>query len=102
MLKSIILKIYGKMSNIENEEMSRTNELIKISNQLLEENQYLRLGVQNVLGNSIIKEITYVVENKGNDKNNIPVKKKRNPTQINFDFLEKELIENKSEENLVT
>ena len=70
--------------------------------QLLKENEYLRKGMQSVLGNSLNKEFLNN-ENKPFEKNPIPVKKKRNPTQINFDFLDKESLEsnNKSEETIV-
>lgn len=90
------------MSNLETEDIERTNAISKLSMQLLKENEYLRKGMQSVLGNSLNKEFLNN-ENKPIEKNPIPVKKKRNPTQINFDFLDKESLEsnNKSEETIV-
>lgn len=93
--------MYGKLSSIENEESCKTRDLYKISSELLTENQYLRNCLQNVIGNVMNKEIINAHDIKTNEKNIIP-KKKRNPTQINFDFLEKEDIEkNKLEDNQV-
>ncbi len=95
------MKMYGKMSGIENEESNKTKDLNRITNELLSENQYLRNCLQNVIGNVLNKEIINASESKLNEKLIIP-KKKRNPTQINFDFLEKEDTEkNKTEDNQV-
>ncbi len=95
------MKMYGKMSGIENEESNKTKDLNRITNELLSENQYLRNCLQNVIGNVLDKEIINASEIKVNEKQIIP-KKKRNPTQINFDFLEKEDTEkNKNEDNQV-
>jgi len=93
--------MYGKMSGIENEESHKAKDLNRITNELLSENQYLRNCLQNVIGNVLNKEIINASESKLNEKLIIP-KKKRNPTQINFDFLEKEDTEkNKTEDNQV-
>ena len=95
--------MYGKLSSIENDDISKKKDLYTLSAQLLAENEYLRKGVQNVIGNVLNKENLNAPESKGIEKSVIPIKKKRNPTQINFDFLEKEgLIEKvKQEDNQV-
>lgn len=102
MFKSIILKVYSNISCLENLELERTKDINNLSTQILKENEYLRYGIQNVLGNTLNQDLGNL-ENQHCDLNVIPVKKKRNPTQINFDFLDKELIEgyNKSEEDQV-
>jgi hypothetical protein len=89
------------MSGIESEESSNNKESNRITNELLSENQYLRNCLQNVIGNVLNKEIYNASECKVSEKPIIP-KKKRNPTQINFDFLEKEDTEkSKNEDNQV-
>lgn len=92
-LKSLVSKIYTKLSLYEKEENEREKELQTTCSLLIKENEFLRKGMETALGNIVIKEIV-VEENKPSEKSTIP-KKKRNPTQINFDFLEKDSIERK-------
>ena len=56
------------MSNLETEDIERTNAISKLSMQLLKENEYLRKGMQSVLGNSLNKEFLNN-ENKPIEKN---------------------------------
>jgi len=98
--KSIIIKIYNKISSIEHEEKDKTQTIADLSLQIVKENEYLRKGMESVLGNSVIREVIQS-DNKAH-KNIVHVKKKRNPTQINFDFLGEDFLENNKveEENI--
>ena len=88
--KSIILKIYTKVLSVESEELENKNEINNLSMQILNENKYLRKGCESIIGDAFTKGLSNNDSNTNKDSN-VPIKKKkRNPTQINFDFLNKD------------
>ena len=98
--KSIILKIYTKLLSVENEELENSNEINNLSMQLIKENDYLRNSCASIIGDAIQKELSNTENNTKDNNNNIPIKKKkRNHTQINFDFLNEENREIASEKD---
>jgi len=94
--KSMILKIFNKISTFEMEERGKKDEITDLSLQVLKENEYLRLAMATTFGNSVTREINSTVE-PIHEKGSPIGKRRRNPTQINFDFLHDEDLNQQNE-----